>query len=229
MKIFVGIVAILAGLVVDFDAVILNMILIVAGILLLAVKRQDRGPVSTDDRNHPGLQAIHAHPPSEAFTDASHPPGVVDQGQTTPTIVTRTRDVRGVILHDPYKYANNNWTSTETLQLLEQFEISKTLTATTHALQKDKKQIAIRLVEILLRPVGDMEDASQAENSRKRYQPGEKDRIIEVFQAGEALSEIASRVGRTQLAVGWQLLESKNHPVGVPASLKARIRKQSLE
>jgi|SRR5690625_595024 len=224
MRVLVGIVAILAGLAVDFDAVVFNVILIAVGILLLVVKRQDRGPVSTVDRNYSGREPIRAHPPSEAFTDEGHPPGVVDEGRASPTIVTRTRDVRGVILHDPYKYANKNWTSTETLQLLEQFEISKTLTATAHALQKDKKQIAIRLVEILLRPVGDMEDASGAVNNQKRYQVGEKDRIVEAFQQGDTLPVIARRVRRTQLAVGWQLLESEKHFVDVSASLKDEIR-----
>lgn len=71
---------------------------------------------------------------------------------------------------------------------------------------------------------GDLDDASLAPRHGEYYTPNERDRLTDAFRRGTPVDRIAADLGRTPLAIVWQLLESPKHPIFVPRRLVRRLR-----
>lgn len=143
----------------------------------------------------------------------------VTPSKDAPTIVTRTTAGNGAPLFDPYADHEREWTAEEELDLIDHYERGMSMTALAQAMTIDKRQVVIRLIRLLLAPSCDIDDTVTACNDGKNYQKGDREKIVAMYQLRIPLETIANDFGRTQLGVGWQLLESKTRPVRVPDEL----------
>ena len=73
-------------------------------------------------------------------------------------------------------------------------------------LERDPKEVVVKLAEVIYSQFGELEDISKAPNNQNRWS---RDRRIELgtrFRAGESIESLAKRFGRTRLAIVWQLI-----------------------
>ncbi|MCQ1947573.1 DUF4011 domain-containing protein [Arthrobacter sp. zg-Y1116] len=71
----------------------------------------------------------------------------------------------------------------------------------------DQHDVATHLINRLLTPEGDIMDETGAYRHGKAYLPAELRRMEDLYRKGESLPTIASDLRRTQLGVGWRLLD----------------------
>ena len=74
-------------------------------------------------------------------------------------------------------------------------------------MQLDQKQIASKLIRLLLDPKGRIDNDDEMPNARARYSEGEERRMREAYRAGLSLPVLAKELGRSQLGVGWRMLD----------------------
>lgn len=138
--------------------------------------------------------------------------------------MSRTTQRTGPPLLDPYVDREREWTPAEQLEALNRYKRGQDLTQIAVGMQIDKRQVVIALTRLLLSPTGEIEDIASAPNHGKSYSRGDRDRMVEAHLKGRSISQIASEFDRTQLAIGWQLLDSKRRPVVVPDELITELR-----
>jgi hypothetical protein len=90
----------------------------------------------------------------------------------------------------------------------------------------DQREVAIRLIRLLLSPSGNIADESGCPRHGKKYDTDEVLRIEDLHKGGLRLRSIANEVGRTQLGVGWKLLNL--HVPSVPANLRGNVRSDNM-
>lgn len=122
-----------------------------------------------------------------------------------------------VRLVDPWSKADRVWASDEDAALVAQYREVRKVRACALALQLDQRQVAIRLVTLLLGGEGRIDNDDEMPNSGKWYSREEVELISGQYRAGVPLRQIALAVGRSQLGVGWRLLDlglGATHPRG---------------
>jgi RNA polymerase sigma factor (sigma-70 family) len=113
---------------------------------------------------------------------------------------------------------------TDTL-LLEGLYRGGTVTEIAVASGCEDRAVATRLAELLFGVSGDLDAADFAPRHGDAYESGERDRILWEYRHDVGIDRIAAKVGRTILAVAWQLLDSPLHPVAIPKQLRKAARK----
>lgn len=165
--------------------------------------------------------------PGEAAARRRAPGNPVVSGaqrrERPPTIATRTSSaVLGIELSDPYARKEKRWTREEQLELLDLYGQGKKVMEIAQAVQVDQKQVAIKLVRLLLSPSGDIENADGCLRHGKQYTKDELRVMGDLQGSGMRLRTIANEVQRTQLGVGWRLLDM--HVPQIPAILRGGLR-----
>lgn len=142
---------------------------------------------------------------------------------SAPAVVTRTStNNSGARLLDPYAGTERRWTRSEQAQLLDHYERGRDIPGIAAAMQIDQREVAIRLIRLLLSPSGDIEDETGCPRHGKKYDADEVRKIEDLQKGGLPLRSIAKEVERTQLGVGWKLLNL--HVPIVPRHLRGTIR-----
>ncbi|MDQ0076779.1 hypothetical protein [Arthrobacter oryzae] len=108
------------------------------------------------------------------------------------------------------------------MQLLDHYEWGRDIPGIAAEMQIDQREVAIRLIRLLLSPSGDIEDDAGCPRHGKKYDADEVRKLEDLHKSGLRLRFIANEVERTQLGVGWKLL-SLHVPI-VPANLRGTIR-----
>lgn len=130
------------------------------------------------------------------------------------SIRTRTgTNTTGRALIDPYADSERPFTEEEDKLLLELQAAGGKIWSIANGMGIDQRQIAIRLIRLLIVPHGPINDESAALNNGAAYADGEKDQIEREYLDGVSVEEIAQRHGRTVLAIGWLLLERPGRPI----------------
>jgi RNA polymerase sigma factor (sigma-70 family) len=111
------------------------------------------------------------------------------------------------------------------LDLVDQYRQGLSITAIASALDVDERVVAIRLTEILLDGSGDLDDESTAPRNGIPYTPGERERLLVAFGRNQPFQRIAKDLGRTPLAIAWQLLDSPKRPVMVTRRILKTLRR----
>lgn len=176
---------------------------------------------------HASSQVPEAHLSPEAAvqqTALKKPPiSSSELRQDQPSIATRTSSgVAGTELVDPYAGKEKRWTRIEQLELLDLYAQGKTVSNIAHALSVDQKQVAIKLIRLLLSPSGDIEKADGCSRHGMRYTKDELRTMTDLQGSELRLRTIANEVHRTQLGVGWKLLDL--HVPKVPTTLRSELR-----
>lgn len=123
-------------------------------------------------------------------------------------IVTRTTPSQGASLHDSFAIeGERQWTPAEQRDLMSQYEDQQTVREIAIAMQLDQKQVAARLIRLLLDPKGRIDNDDEMTNARSRYSEQEEHRMREAYEAGLPLPALAQELGRSQLGVGWRMLD----------------------
>jgi hypothetical protein len=144
--------------------------------------------------------------PKAVQTAANHIP--------VPEIVTRTgKNLTGKPLFDRFFGIEREFTKVEDSLLLKNYRKGLGIVAIANLMQIDQKQIAIRLIRMLINPKGPMEDKESASEDGHYYRHDEKEQIETEFLAGTPIEKIATMHNRTVLAIGWQLLERPSKPL----------------
>jgi hypothetical protein len=90
----------------------------------------------------------------------------------------------------------------------------------------DQKEVAKRLIRLLLSPSGNIEDESGCPRHGKKYTADEVRKLEDLYKGGLRLRSIANEVERTQLGVGWKLLNLRLPRV--PATLRGDVRSDNM-
>lgn len=124
------------------------------------------------------------------------------------SIVTRTTPSLGTSLHDSFAVeGERQWTLEEQRQLVTLYTAQDSVLEIAMAMQQDQKQVAARLIRLLLDPKGRIDNDDEMPNARKRYSESEVRRMREAYEAGLPLPVLAKELGRSQLGVGWRMLD----------------------
>jgi hypothetical protein len=99
------------------------------------------------------------------------------------------------------------WTLEEQRQLVSLYAAQDSVREIAMAMQQDQKQVAARLIRLLLDPMGRIDNDDEMPNARKRYSEDEVRRMREAYEAGLPLPVLAEELGRSQLGVGWRMLD----------------------
>lgn len=143
--------------------------------------------------------------------------------QQNPVTITRTTAVRttGVGEFDEHDKA---WSAEEDHMLLSTYCDERSIGASAVRLQVDQRQVAIRLVTLLMDPAGEIDDGSAA-SFGKTYSAHDTSEIVENWRSGRRLPAIARNFNRSQLGIGWKLLDHPEHPVQLtPAMIPAIVK-----
>ena len=99
--------------------------------------------------------------------------------------------------------------------LVELYRSGATLDAIATTSGLDVRDVARVLASLLVDAEADVDDESLAPRHGLVWEPNERDRAVAEYRAGVHVGAIAARLGRTPLAVAWQLLDSPRRPVAV--------------
>jgi hypothetical protein len=124
------------------------------------------------------------------------------------SIVTRTAPSQGTALYDSFAVeGERQWTVEEQRQLVSLYAGQDSVREIAMAMQQDQKQVAARLIWLLLDPTGRIDNDDEMPNARKRYSEDDVSRMREAYEAGLPLPVLAQELGRSQLGVGWRMLD----------------------
>lgn len=141
---------------------------------------------------------------------------------TSRRIVTRTTMIDTGVRDE--EFVESTWSEAQDRRLLGAYFTHRNIERTAIELQVDQKQVAARLVRLLLDPLGDIHDPS-VENWGKRYTSADTNALLTQWKRGDDLSEIADALGRDQLGIGWKLLDHSSRPVELVKSDIPKIAK----
>ena len=102
--------------------------------------------------------------------------------------------------------AGRAWTPFENVKLKNLYNQFASVGEMSVQLEREPKEVVIKLAEVIYSQFGELEDISLAPNNQGRWS---RDRRIELgsrFRAGESIESLAKRFGRTRLAIVWQLI-----------------------
>lgn len=109
------------------------------------------------------------------------------------------------------------WSREEDHALLVAYEETRSIRHSASRLTLEEREVAKRLVHLLLSPIGAIDDESSP-NFGQRYSDEDKDEIRQMWREGWKLPAIARDKGRSQLGIGWLLLDDATRPVEFYAS-----------
>ena len=110
------------------------------------------------------------------------------------------------------------------LDLIDRYRQGLSIAAIANTVDADERVVAIRLTELLLGGTGDLDDESTAPRHGIPYTPGERERLLVAFSRNQTFQRIAMDLGRTPLAIAWQLLDSPKRPVMVTRRILKTLR-----
>lgn len=148
---------------------------------------------------------------AEPIVQPKSKPKTAPTTEPKPAIITRTTSATtsGVSEFDD---ADKSWTADEDSELLTAYLASRNLAATAESIRVDQRQVALRLVSLLLGPHGVIDDPL-APNHGKTYSAADSKAIIQAWRDGRKLPAIARDFQRDQLGIGWKLLDDRTKPV----------------
>lgn len=125
-----------------------------------------------------------------------------------PRIVTRTGPRSGIELEDEFAmYGERAFTRAEDEALLRHYASGMKVFDIAGEMQVDAKQVASRLARLLLAADGRLDTDDDSPRARRRYEAWELERMHQAYGAGLPLRQIADDLGRSQLGVGWRMLD----------------------
>lgn len=104
------------------------------------------------------------------------------------------------------------WSPEDDERLLRAYLSQREVAAAAEMLGIDSRVVALRLVELLMEPTGIIDDPAPARFG-ERYTQEETQLIVDDWGIGRRLPAIARRHDRSQLGVGWKLLDHPSAPV----------------
>lgn len=193
-------------------------------------RRQQRnasaqGPVSARTQASPHSAVQRASGPG-----ATAPPEPATSAAVTaprlsphPRIVTRTGARSGTHLEDPFaRYGERPFSRAEDAELIRLYQSGLQIACIAVAMQLDTKQIASRLIRLLFSATGRLDTDDDAPRARRKYENREIERMRQAYSAGVSLERIAGELERSQLGVGWRMLDL--HIPIVPVELQRRLQ-----
>lgn len=166
----------------------------------------------------PPEPAVPVRPPKNAPVPRGRP-AVESEPKTKskPPIITRTSTARTTGTGE-FDEADKQWNADEDTELLAAYLTSRNLAATAEKLRVDQKQVAVRLITLLLGPQGVIDDPSAPKHG-KAYGAADSRAIIQAWRDGRKLPAIARDFQRDQLGIGWKLLDDASRPVELTADM----------
>ena len=122
-------------------------------------------------------------------------------------IFTRTSPTETGLKANELWAGERTWTKEEIVEIVDAYESGLTPTAIAIKFGWDTKDVIFRLTREYFDFSGDLENDSFATNNRLRWTNEEHEALILALYARESLESLASRFGRTGLAIGWRLLD----------------------
>ena len=146
---------------------------------------------------------------------ASPPPQPSPGDSATPLtpggsrIVTRTTDRHGQtpLIDDYAELGEQLFSVSEAAEIRRLYLSGLTVREVALRSQQDQKQVAIHLVRAFFDHVDPIDDDDAQPRARKAYSKAELKSVAAMFEAGAGLPHIARAVGRSQLGVGWRMLD----------------------
>ncbi len=190
----------------------------------VAAQRQASRPVPPTPLMNPRDEAFHIEAAKkrdqQARADVLRT--AAQQKPAAPKVVSRTSTARVRQLSEPSNDSEREWAAGEDLELIRLYETHAPVVVIAQTMQIDQLQVARRLVRVMLNPRGEINDREGSPRSGAAYSHDERAKLIAWHHAGVPLPVIAVNVERTQLGVGWQIVEQGH--LDVPLAVRERLK-----
>ena len=111
------------------------------------------------------------------------------------------------------------------IEIVDQYRSGKSIAEIADVTLNSERAIALRLTELLLGGTGELDDESTAPRHDIYYSPDERSRLLAAYAHGQSIHKVAHDLGRTPLAIAWQLLDSPKRPVHVTRRILKTLRR----
>lgn len=135
------------------------------------------------------------------------PPKVQPEVALAAEIITRTTRQDGKTT-DTW-VSEKVWNEAELTELVSLHRSGKSVQQIAIQLRVDARDVVYGLAREIFACDGDLEDIKSAPNDGKRWLPTDHRKLLELHLAGLPIQRIAFRMGRTQLAIVWRLLDNQ--------------------
>lgn len=150
--------------------------------------------------------------PIPAAKLAGPPPVVQAEHEPTtvlPKIQTRTGTMpAGSQLLDNWK-EKSDWDEYQDRELKQLVNAGKSVSAIALQMQLDQKDIAYRVTRLYFDIWGDLDEIELAPNNQTTWLNADKTRVFKMHGQHRSLDDMATAVGRTKIAIGWKLINSR--------------------
>ena len=109
--------------------------------------------------------------------------------------------------------------------LLDSYRKGATIAAIASEFDLDPRDVVEVIGQRALGLEGDLDDSSLAPRHGELYTPNERERLVDAYRGGHSIQRIARDLGRTPLAIAWQLLDSPRRPIFIQRKLVRRLRR----
>lgn len=131
-----------------------------------------------------------------------------------PIVHTRTNvNFSKITAHEQYSQGSFPWTKTQESRVLELYKEQQKIREIADETRIDQREVAILLIERLLGSEGNIEDVKNASRNGMNYSRAEIEELDQLVKDDSLLPDIAKRMNRTQLGIGWRMLDHYDFPI----------------
>jgi RNA polymerase sigma factor (sigma-70 family) len=110
------------------------------------------------------------------------------------------------------------------MEIVSLYKASDTIDTIAALTRLRADTVALTLAQVLLGADAADNDSSLAPRHGLPWEPNERDRLVADYKRGLSIPRLAAALGRTPLAVSWQLLDSARRPVQVSKKVLRTLR-----
>lgn len=124
-------------------------------------------------------------------------------------IVTRTTPTSPGFIAEDNWHEKTDWLESEQIQLKSMLNAGRTIAQIAVAMKLDQKDIAYRATRLYFDEWGELDDIPNAPNNQTTWSINDTERLFSMHKSGASLEFIANSLGRTKIAIGWKLSNTK--------------------
>jgi hypothetical protein len=124
-------------------------------------------------------------------------------------IVTRTTPTSPGVTAEDNWHEKTDWLESEETQLKSMLNAGRTIAQIAVAMKLDQKDIAYRATRLYFDEWGELDDIPNAPNNQTTWSINDTEKLFSMHKSGGSLDSMASSLGRTKIAIGWKLSNSK--------------------
>lgn len=175
---------------------------------LMAARRQSDRSAATKPKPKRVPVVERSEAPRGFPTSSTADPLIETHRERRPRIVTRTTPSGPDPLYDPFMAeGERRCTPDEQRSLITLYEHQASVAEIAVRMQMDQRQVAATLIRMLMDPSGRIDNDEEMPYARRKYTEADLQYMRDAYGAAVPLPRIAHGLGRSQLGVGWRMID----------------------